>query len=75
MFNVKLNMKTVVTFAQDGETSLKTKVAPPMTKELKSVDSLSNFCGFVECENPNPKLDSFLGRMTRMETTLKKVIV
>ena len=58
---------------QDGETSLKTKVAPAMTKGLNSLDSISNFRGFVECENPNPKLDSFLGRITKMEAPSKKV--
>ena len=40
VFNLKLNLVTAENFAQDGETSLKTKVAPPMTKELKS---LGNF--------------------------------
>ena len=49
----------------DGETSLKTKFASKLTKELKTTEAISDFMGCVECENPNPKLDSFLGRMFR----------
>ena len=47
----------------DGETSLKTKFAAKITQELKTVERVSEFKGCIECENPNPKLDSFLGRM------------
>ena len=58
---------------QDGETSLKTKSSPAMTKGLQSLASIADFRGFLECENPNPKLDSFLGRITKMEGPSKKV--
>ena len=58
---------------QDGETSLKTKSSPAMTKGLQSLASIADFRGFLECENPNPKLDSFLGRITKMEDLSKKV--
>ena len=47
----------------DGETSLKTKFALKITQDLKTVEMVSAFAGCIECENPNPKLDSFLGRM------------
>ena len=47
----------------DGETSLKTKFASKITQDLKTVEMVSAFTGCIECENPNPKLDSFLGRM------------
>ena len=47
----------------DGETSLKTKFAAKLTQHLKTVDEISRFIGCIECENPNPKLDSYLGRM------------
>lgn len=51
----------------DGETSLKTRWAAPLTKNLLSVEAVDEFVGCVECENPNPKLDSFLGRMFAMD--------
>ena len=47
----------------DGETSLKTKFASKLTRQADTVEALSNIVGCIECENPNPKLDSFLGRM------------
>ena len=47
----------------DGETSPKTKFSSKLTQQAKSAKELSNFVGCIECENPNPKLDSYLGRM------------
>ena len=47
----------------DGETSLKTRFAAKLTQHLKAVEDISRFKGSIECENPNPKLDSYLGRM------------
>ena len=47
----------------DGETSLKTKLASPLTKKMRSIEEIDQFVGCVQCENPNPKLDNFLGRM------------
>ena len=47
----------------DGETSLKTKFSSKLTQDIKSSEDLLNFVGCIECENPNPKLDSYLGRM------------
>ena len=49
----------------DGETSLKTKFSSKLAKEVNTAEDISRFVGCVECENPNPKLDSFLGRMFR----------
>ena len=53
----------VMTANLDGETTLKTKCATPLTKNLKSLEELEKFVGCIQCENPNPKLDNFLGRM------------
>ena len=32
--------------------------------QARDVTVLSSMFGVIECENPNPKLDSFLGRLT-----------
>ena len=48
----------------DGETSLKTRFSTPLTKAAREVKQLTNLYGCIECENPNPKLDTFLGRLT-----------
>ena len=53
----------VMTANLDGETSLKTKFASPLTKNMRSIEEIDQFVGCVQCENPNPKLDNFLGRM------------
>ena len=50
----------------DGETNLKTRMAVKVTKDL-SEEEFERFSGYVECENPNPKLDSFLGKMTKSQ--------
>ena len=47
----------------DGETSLKTKLSSPLTKNMRSLEEIESFVGCIQCENPNPKLDNFLGRM------------
>ena len=47
----------------DGETSLKTKFSSKLAQHIKTAEDVSNFEGCIECENPNPKLDSYLGRM------------
>ena len=47
----------------DGETSLKTKQATPLTKNMRTMEEIEAYVGCIQCENPNPKLDSFLGRM------------
>ncbi len=54
----------VMTANLDGETSLKTKRAATLTKTKNSASDLAKFVGYVECENPNPKLDNFVGRLT-----------
>ena len=48
----------------DGETSLKTRHSASLTKQARDGKQLTNMFGCIECENPNPKLDSFLGRLT-----------
>ena len=54
----------VMTANLDGETSLKTRHSASLTKAARDVKQLTNMFGCIECENPNPKLDSFLGRLT-----------
>ena len=54
----------------DGETSLKTKFSSKLSQQIKTTDDVFKFVGSVECENPNPKLDSFLGRMFRYLYTI-----
>ena len=52
----------------DGETNLKTRHSAEITKaRIKNVADADKFLGYVECELPNPKLDVFVGRMTRDE--------
>ena len=65
------NQAYVMTANLDGETSLKTKYSSKLTKDVKTVEGISQFFGCVECENPNPKLDSFLGRMFRFNVVNK----
>ena len=47
----------------DGEANLKTKLSSKLTQHLKTAKDVAHFKGCIECENPNPKLDSYLGRM------------
>ena len=52
----------------DGETNLKTRHSAEVTKgRIGSAAEAAGFVGFAECELPNPKLDAFVGRMTRMK--------
>ena len=60
------NQAYVMTANLDGETSLKTKYSSKLTQQMKNIEDISKFVGCVECENPNPKLDTFLGRMFRL---------
>ena len=48
----------------DGETSLKTRFSTSLTKQAKTTKQICSLNGCIECENPNPKLDSFLGRLS-----------
>jgi len=58
----------VMTANLDGETSLKTMQAASLTKDVGAdSETLTSFVGYVECENPNPKLDNFLGRLTSLD--------
>ena len=53
---------SVLTANLDGETNLKTRQAPSLTKHLRSHE-LGALDGMIECENPNSDLSSFVGRM------------
>ena len=39
-------------------------MSPALTRSARTIRTVSALLGCVECENPNPKLDSFLGRLT-----------
>jgi len=54
----------VMTANLDGETSLKTRCSTALTKQAKTTKQICSLNGCIECENPNPKLDSFLGRLS-----------
>jgi hypothetical protein len=47
---------------------LRLSIAVPPPPRIKYPSEVSDFVGYVECELPNPKLDAFVGRMTRMKT-------
>ena len=58
----------VMTANLNGETSLKTKQTAKATSKLgKPKDAkskLSSMVAHIECENPNPKLDQFMGKFS-----------
>ncbi|KAM9331027.1 phospholipid-transporting ATPase IC-like [Gastrophryne carolinensis] len=54
----------VETAELDGETNLKYKMALEITdKELRDEKALSDFDGLIECEEPNNRLDKFVGTL------------
>nr|XP_020137704.1 phospholipid-transporting ATPase IC [Microcebus murinus] len=54
----------VETAELDGETNLKFKMALEITDQyLQTEDTLATFDGFVECEEPNNRLDKFTGTL------------
>lgn len=54
----------VETAELDGETNLKFKMALEITDQyLQIEDNLATFDGFIECEEPNNRLDKFTGTL------------
>lgn len=54
----------VETAELDGETNLKFKMALDITDQyLQTEDNLATFDGFIECEEPNNRLDKFMGTL------------
>ncbi|KAK7819076.1 hypothetical protein U0070_002388 [Myodes glareolus] len=54
----------VETAELDGETNLKFKMALEITDQyLQTEDNLATFDGFIECEEPNNRLDKFTGTL------------
>ncbi|XP_061256289.1 phospholipid-transporting ATPase IC isoform X1 [Bos javanicus] len=54
----------VETAELDGETNLKFKMALEITHQyLQEENSLATFDGFIECEEPNNRLDKFTGTL------------
>ncbi|KAF5919069.1 hypothetical protein HPG69_003707 [Diceros bicornis minor] len=54
----------VETAELDGETNLKFKMALEITHQyLQRENSLATFDGFIECEEPNNRLDKFIGTL------------
>ncbi|XP_067844412.1 phospholipid-transporting ATPase IA [Heptranchias perlo] len=47
----------------DGETNLKIRQGLPQTADIKDIDSLVNFSGKLECENPNRHVYDFVGNI------------
>uniref|UniRef100_UPI00398E8734 phospholipid-transporting ATPase IA isoform X3 n=1 Tax=Pristiophorus japonicus TaxID=55135 RepID=UPI00398E8734 len=47
----------------DGETNLKIRQGLPQTADIKDIDSLMNFSGKLECENPNRHMYDFVGNI------------
>ena len=54
---------SILTANLDGETNLKDQIAPVLTRKYRA-DQLMNIRAQIECENPNPDLHGFVGRMT-----------
>ena len=59
---------SILTANLDGETNLKNQIAPGLTRTHRA-DQLLNLKAQIECENPNPDLQGFVGRMTVEGTT------
>ncbi|XP_032008086.1 phospholipid-transporting ATPase IC isoform X1 [Hylobates moloch] len=54
----------VETAELDGETNLKFKMSLEITDQyLQTEDALATFDGFIECEEPNNRLDKFTGTL------------
>lgn len=53
----------VETMNLDGETNLKLKQALEATAELHNNEIFHSFKAFIKCEDPNPSLYTFVGRM------------
>lgn len=54
---------TIMTANLDGETNLKTHTATHLTRSLTQPDALTRLQASVDCENPNPDLHRFVGRL------------
>ncbi|XP_027623930.1 phospholipid-transporting ATPase IC isoform X3 [Tupaia chinensis] len=70
----------VETAELDGETNLKFKMALEITHQhLQKEDTLAKFDGFIECEEPNNRLDKFAGtllwRNTRFPLDADKILL
>ncbi|XP_047623020.1 phospholipid-transporting ATPase IC [Phacochoerus africanus] len=60
----------VETAELDGETNLKFKMALEATHQyLQNENSLATFDGFIECEEPNNRLDKFTGTLFWRKTS------
>ena len=53
---------SILTANLDGETNLKNQIASSLTRNY-CADELQNLKADIECENPNPDLQGFVGRM------------
>ncbi|XP_032149470.1 phospholipid-transporting ATPase IC [Sapajus apella] len=70
----------VETAELDGETNLKFKMSLEITDQyLQREDALATFDGFIECEEPNNRLDKFTGilswRKTRFPLDADKILL
>ena len=65
---------TIMTANLDGETNLKTHSAPHVTRHLTQPHLLNNMRAQIECENPNPDLNRFQGRINVVQAVGVQVV-
>ena len=65
---------TIMTANLDGETNLKTHSAPHVTRHLTQPHLLNNMRAQIECENPNPDLNRFQGRINLVQAVGVQVV-
>ena len=57
---------SVMTANLDGETNLKHRFAPSLTRHLKS-QNINDLVATIECQNPDPDLTTFVGNLKRTD--------
>ena len=63
----KAGKASVMTANLDGETNLKSRYAPASTRSTGGFQDLSELLAQIECENPNPDLNQFIGRIRKLQ--------
>ncbi|OWJ99357.1 ATP11C, partial [Cervus elaphus hippelaphus] len=63
----------VTTASLDGESNCKTHYAVRDTTELRTVESIDNLRAAIECEQPQPDLYKFVGRINIYSNSLEAV--
>ena len=60
---------SVMTANLDGETNLKHRFAPALTRQLRS-QNINDLVATIECQNPDPDLTTFVGNLKKIEFPL-----